>query len=347
MMLSERLNKLPECQHRTENFCGWLSQRFGRLYSVTPLLCNFTCARHGPYCGRQPENETGFIRQMWKRNSPLGDGNLARRVMRNYSRPVNVHVPEIWPKIRECLNWLESISGFRGLMLTGSVILRRAESMKDLDIVIRCDNVQTAITIKECLPSRIEGIKTDFYFYVGDNPDVYFACLDCDAKKLYVSRWLPLTIASVEAGIEVVMQPENGFGRLVVETLAKPEGVTEEARQGWNGVFREWERLTSFVAAARSRGILATAKQVAGIDNGDGFHCDDSTLQRRKASCFGNAKSLPCPVLVENGAGHKFCGACGCGQTQIARLDADTPDGYSKLHYPTLRCPLNRDGFTQ
>jgi hypothetical protein len=41
-----------------------------------------------------------------------------------------------------------------------------------------------------------------------------------------------------------------------------------------------------------------------------------------------------------------FCGGCGCGNNDLARLDADSPDEYTKLHYPYLECPLKRSGFS-
>lgn len=284
---------------------------------------------------------------MWERSSPVGDNALARKVARNYARAADIHVPALWPQIAEALAWLHRIAGFGGIMLTGSVILRRADSYKDLDIVLRFDDINGAITVKDHLPETIAGIKTDFFYYIGERPDVYFACLDCEARKLFVSRWLPLTINSIEAGIEVIEQGSNEFGSQVIKRLAEKDGAAfRQARIGWNGVFREWRRLTSFIAAARSRGIMATAKHVAGIDNQDGFHCDAETLAARQASCFGDAVTAPCAVLVENARGQKFCGACGCGESTIARLDGDSPEDFTKLHYPILRCPLGKKGFT-
>ncbi len=335
----------PICQHRTGRFCGWTSQRIGRLYSVTPLICNLPCWKYGPHNGKEAEDEKTFLAQMWNRNSPLGDQNLARRVVSNYSKPADIHVPKIWPEIQERLGYLSGIVGFRGVMLTGSVILRRDAPLKDLDIVLKFDNVASALVAKDTLPKTIGGIKTDFFFYIGD-ADVYFACLDCEERKLYLSRWLPLKIASIDEGIEVIERGTNEFGAAVKAMLEQEPVDRRAAMAGWRGVRLEWERLTSFVAAARSRGIMATAKHVAGLNNSDGFHCDAETLQKRQHSCFGDESKPACALLVTNAAGHRFCGACGCGETEIARLDADTSDQYGKLHYPHLRCPLNKEGFT-
>lgn len=347
MMLSESVRIFPPCEHLSGNRCEWISAKLGRLYGVSPILCNHTCKRFGPYQGKQPADEVAFLRQMWKRHSPAGDGNLLRRVLSNYNKPADVHVPEIWQSVKRDLAYLDGLPGYRGAMLTGSAILRRNSKLKDLDIVLRFDSAAKALLAIGSLPEFIDGIQTDFFFYVGENPDVYFACLDCEQRTLYVSRWMPLKIASITPGIKVVEQGTNQFGAML-ESMACEQSQEDvrKARQGWQGVWREWKQLTSFVAAARSRGILATAKAIAGLGNTDGFHCDDKTLAARQSSCFGGAGKLPCPVLVENAGGHKFCGACGCGQTELARLDADKPEDYTKLHYPVLRCPLNRDGFT-
>lgn len=341
MMSSELLNTFPVCQHRTANFCNWTSQRLGRLYSVTPILCNITCRKFGPHDGQPPADEPRFVGQMWQRISPLGEKNMARRVVASYQVPADIHVPALWPEIQERLGYLSGIVGFRGVMLTGSVILRRDATLKDLDIVLRFDNVASALVARDTLPKTIGGIKTDFFFYIGETPDIYFACLDCEERKLYLSRWLPLKIASIEPGIDVIERGANEFGEVIKAML-----LADAAKAGWLGVREEWKRLTSFVAAARSRGIMATAKHIAGLDNTDGFHCDTDTLQKRQRSCFGDSSKPACAMLVTNAAGHRFCGACGCGETAIARLDADTPDHFSKLDYKVLRCPLGKEGFT-
>lgn len=341
----ELVNKFPECPHRVENYCGWISEKVGRLYGVSPLICNRVCASAGPHCGKPAIAEESFLKKMWSRMSPLGGENLARRVVANYAKPANIIIPKIWPEIKNALAGLQSESGFVGLLLTGSVILNRPQAPKDLDVVLHFQTAADAVKCKQRLPETIAGIKTDYFYYIGNQPDVYFACLDCDAKKLFLSRWLPLTIESIAPGIEVIRHEENQFGQAIRELLNQPPNIKKQAASGWNGVFREWDKLTKFVAAARSRGILATAKHVAGLDNTDGFHVDEATYKLRSDSCFGSESKPACPVLVTNAKGHRFCGACGCGETQIARLDADTPEGYTKLHYPALRCPLNREGF--
>lgn len=272
--------------------------------------------------------------------SPLGDNNLARRVLKNYSRPVDVHIPALWPPVKQALAYLDGLPGFRGLMLTGSMILRTDIVPKDLDIVLRFNTAADALKCPE-LPKQIAGIKTDFFYYIGEAPDVYFACLDCEARKLYVSSWLPLKINSIETGIDVIDRGTSRFGDCVKMLMAKDDDTSQRARRGWIGVVAEWRQLTKFVAAAQSRGIMATAKHALGVNETDGLRAPAEVVAERRQSCFA-----PCPVLIVNGAGQKFCGACGCGETTLARLDGDKPNDYTKLEYPHVSCPLDRPGFT-
>lgn len=342
MMLSESLKQFPQCANLSGSACEWISQRVGRLHLVSPLICNHVCKAKGPFCGQAPKDAAGFLQDMWQRASPLGDANLAQRVASNYARPADVHTPAIWQSVKQALAGLEGKPGYLGAMLTGSAILRRSAPLKDLDIVLRFESAASALRLAGELPKEIDGIKTDFFYYIGKSADVFFACLDCEARKLYLSGWLPLTIRSIDPDIEIVQAPASEFGGMVKRMLAQKSG-----RDGWLGVSAEWERLTKFVAAAQSRGILATAKHIAGLDETDGFHTDSDTLNLRRQSCFGSATQPACPLLVTNAAGHRFCGACGCGQSKIARLDADAAEAYTKLHYPVLRCPINREGFTR
>lgn len=347
MMSSESVKRFPDCPHRNGFACSWISERIGRLYGVNPLICNHVCKSAGPYCGQPATNEESFLAAMWRRSSPLGDANLARRVVVNYSRPVDIHIPKLWPEIKKAITFLDGKAGYAGAMLTGSVILRIDTAPKDLDIVLRFDTAANALLALQGLPQKIAGIKTDFFYYIGENPDVYFACLDCESKKLYLSGWLPLTINSIEDGIETILAPESRFGEMVRSLLAQSPELLKAASTGWQGVMREWDSLTKFVAAARSRGILATAKHIAGLDKTDGFHVDQETYKLRRNSCFGDESKPACPMLVTNAKGHRFCGACRCGETQIARLDADTAEDYTKLHHPVLHCPIKREGFTR
>tara|TARA_R110000851_G_C12993146_1_gene557559 strand:+ start:568 stop:1074 length:507 start_codon:yes stop_codon:yes gene_type:complete len=78
---------------------------------------------------------------------------------------------------------------------------------------------------------------------------------------------------------------------------------------------------------------------------------DIPTKQLRVLSCFGDASiggSLgPCEHLTssKNADGKFYCGGCGCGDKKSTWLQAES-EGYSKLDYPSLVCPLYMPGFS-
>jgi len=78
---------------------------------------------------------------------------------------------------------------------------------------------------------------------------------------------------------------------------------------------------------------------------------DEHIFASRVKSCSG-CKNL----AYSDGGKYHYCNACGCGQQLLAALDVpgkSNPgrpvveyDGpYTKLHYPYLKCPLDRSGF--
>lgn len=98
----------------------------------------------------------------------------------------------------------------------------------------------------------------------------------------------------------------------------------------WSQVVHTWEQADSFVSSMASRGLFNKA-------------VDGETLHLRQTSCGLVEGSHRCPLRREGKSGGSYCGACGCGDTKIARLDGE---GYTKLHYPYLICPLGRPGFS-
>lgn len=62
------------------------------------------------------------------------------------------------------------------------------------------------------------------------------------------------------------------------------------------------------------------------------------TFQTRLYSC------LSCESLCRQGP-TMWCGACGCGLREEARITADPKT--SKLSFVQLSCPKNREGFNQ
>lgn len=131
----------------------------------------------------------------------------------------------------------------------------------------------------------------------------------------------------------------------------KVEAALKQAKKDtdqWNVVKPTWDKAMSFLEAVKSRGIISTALDVTGVNKTKGVRVSDEVLKERRLSCFGDKeqKIAPCTRLnfVQNRG--FFCGSCGCGNNNLARLDADSPDEYTKLHYPELECPLKRKGFS-
>lgn len=131
----------------------------------------------------------------------------------------------------------------------------------------------------------------------------------------------------------------KGYTRQVLTALTvfhmTPEEAAERSKElaegcakkvAWRKVRKTWEKAVSF---ARS------------MASGQGV--DDETYRQRHLSCFGKTPEgefvqMPCPKLVQNEKG-AFCGACGCGEHELARLDGP------KLRFKYLECPLGRPGF--
>jgi hypothetical protein len=113
----------------------------------------------------------------------------------------------------------------------------------------------------------------------------------------------------------------------------------------WPVVKNTWEKADAFINSVASRGILSTTMNLIGIDNNSGEKVSEEIYTIRHNSCFGITGSNQCSQLkyAEN-FGH-YCGACGCGQTKLAKLDGDGYR-YTKLHYPYLECPLKKHGFS-
>jgi ADP-heptose:LPS heptosyltransferase len=113
----------------------------------------------------------------------------------------------------------------------------------------------------------------------------------------------------------------------------------------WQKVKSTWDKAESFAKSVKSRGV--TNEKV-----------DGKTRSLRILSCHGDPVNGidPCKArsYSENKKYH-YCNQCGCGEREMARLDAigsdpDEPkfnnDEYDKLDYPYLECPLKKEGFS-
>ena len=159
----------------------------------------------------------------------------------------------------------------------------------------------------------------------------------------------PAAVAARERIVELVINgvrklPPHTLKPAVLEALPKhlPPDEAEKFRsdpavleaialhEGWVRAKPSWSAAASLMKSLTSRGL-------------SNYRVPLTVLSTRRSSC-GLEGSTPCVALRKSQDGtHHFCGACGCGDTELARLDGD---GYTKLHYPYLECPLNRPGFS-
>lgn len=97
------------------------------------------------------------------------------------------------------------------------------------------------------------------------------------------------------------------------------------------------------IAPRRERGVWSQIKDTwqkleEMVDTVTSGYVDVETFNKRKLSCYGNGTNVkPCINLMKTN-GHDYCGACGCGQWLLARLD-------NKLKFKDLPCPLKKSGF--
>lgn len=115
----------------------------------------------------------------------------------------------------------------------------------------------------------------------------------------------------------------HNLDREVLEVLRDKHGVkittTEIAtaldrKERWRRVRLTWANAKSFALSVASTIVLGKIAE--------------QRMESRLAQC------RRCPARRQSGGG-EFCGVCGCGDTNLARLD-------HKLKHPLLKCPLGR-----
>jgi len=112
----------------------------------------------------------------------------------------------------------------------------------------------------------------------------------------------------------------------------------EESKKQLKDIFTsKLGMIASFAQSVASRGL--TDKKI-----------EEPIKQLRVLSCFGNLEYegviSPCEHLKSSETpGKFFCGGCGCGDKPRTWLIGNSEE-YSKLDYPSLRCPLKMPGFT-
>lgn len=130
------------------------------------------------------------------------------KIIAKYQTLTSIGIPPTYDSIKSALSSLWKLDGFKGILLTGSCIVSNGPwPPKDYDIVLQFDTLANVVKNAEAikaLPEMIGGIKTDYFYYLGDNPDLYFVSLDCENKILYTSKWFELKLVSLQEGITVV-----------------------------------------------------------------------------------------------------------------------------------------------
>ena len=96
---------------------------------------------------------------------------------------------------------------------------------------------------------------------------------------------------------------------------------------GWKKTRPSWANASAWLKSEASKVFSTISLEV---------------LNTRKQSCFGSNSTEACSMMRKHSDGFHYCGSCGCGIREEARLDG-TP---SKLEYPYLECPLAKPGFS-
>lgn len=134
-------------------------------------------------------------------------------------------------------------------------------------------------------------------------------------------------------------------GKKVDIDISKLFNKEKPAVGSWTKVKETWEKAVSFAKSIESRGALNNK-------------VDQKQRSLRVISCHGNKDMGIPPCKARDYSKDKkyhYCNECGCGEREIARLDAigseeNLPtfkeEDYNKLDYPYLECPLKKQGFS-
>jgi len=210
-----KVHQLPDCPHRQQRYCEWVTDRLGRLYGISPIFCNFACSQCGPYCGRPvtPEQERQFIKVSWERmqqTPSFGDGSFASEILQRYQKRAEIWIPPEWPLIRDTLLPIVNGPGLRALGLTGSLIVKNARKPpKDYDVVIWYRSLKEYLAADfmqrdQRLPKQINGVAVDYFDAVAERPSAFFVTLVPETKTLHASRWFPSASLIVPPDITIL-----------------------------------------------------------------------------------------------------------------------------------------------
>ena len=317
---------MPECPHRHGNHCRYLSDALGRFVTTNRLICGKLCPEHpGPTGGREiSKHQRGEFLAWAIRHFYL---HISEKVLRNYSRDMQVGIPEPWPRIKRELAWLDEIEWVTGLCCTGSLCIKDKTNHKDYDLVIRVRDLDTAYeqrhALQERLPRTIDGKRVD-YFFSHTTHCQFFAVLDPDAKRFYASRWFGAN-ATMHDGIEWVPVESDEIDAAIRRMIDKPKQIKQTPKP---------TTVQQAINVTRRAGHAAKSisKTTLGIDR-----ASDRQVEARLAVCrqcpgnhavFRKGELHTCGPMLDSmrDAGQR---TCGCILSKKARdLAEDCPFGW-------------------
>jgi hypothetical protein len=360
--IEDQLNKPVKCVNLIKDdntgnlYCKYLTDRTGELFSANnKALCNFICSKKGPYNNKpiSTNEEKNFVVESIKKlNQPSKE--KIQNILNNYKLNFDFKIPKYYDEIKNNLEFLKNYQGFIKFTLTGPTItINSGIEYVDIDVVVWFDSLENYLNqqVQEKLPKNIYNKNVNYYIYTGKEEDIhslFFSQLDVENKIIYFSKWFNMRIRSIPATFIVNDCAYEGYDIEFFENINEKDKENIKGKVGWGSVVDSWNKASQFIDAVQSRGVISTVLDYAGIDNSGGDRVSDEIYNLRRESCFGNDQKniKPCQFLSKDSDDMYFCKACGCGTNKLAVLNPTKENGYSKLHYPNLECPLANPGFS-
>lgn len=218
-------------------------------------------------------------------------------------------------------------------------------SLKDMGYISRWDSEQSSTYHK-----RLIGTSPNFASIVDNSLNEKIEKNKLSIGDIYLNpQYRNDYISLIEPFIEKMQKQGDANRQAMLAKLAVTNSLSATSTntvQQWSNVKSTWQKAESFLSAIKSRGVVSTTLDILNIDKNKGERVDDATLALRRLSCFGDNTQPKCEYLRTDSDSQVFCGACGCGSNKLAVLTSSEPDGYTKLHYPQLECPLKKPGFS-
>lgn len=360
--IDEKFNKPVECINLIKDknngnlYCKYLTDRTGTLFSANnKALCNFLCSKKGPYNNKPisaNEEKTFVVESIKKLNQPSKE--KIQSILNHYKLNFDIKIPNYYDEIKNNLEFLKNYSGFKKFTLTGPTItVNSGIEYTDIDVVIWFDSLEDYLNekIEEKLPKIIYNKNVNYYLYTekeNNSHSLFFTQLDVENRIIYFSKWFNMAIRSIPANFKINDCTYEGYDLEFIENVSKEHKENIKGRVGWRSVTESWHKASQFIDAIQSRGVVSTVLDYTGIDNKSGERVSDEIYNLRRESCFGRVEKgiKPCQFLSKDIDDMYFCKSCGCGTNKLAVLNPTEENGYSKLHYPNLECPLAKPGFS-